>query len=350
MKRHKNLYSKITTFQNLLLAAKKAQARKRSQPSVANFNFHLEKRLFQIQKELKEQSYQPQAYKEFYILEPKPRMISAAPYEDRVVHHALCNIVAPILENSMIYDTYANREGKGTHKAILRYQAFSKNNEYALKCDVRKFFPSIDHEILKQEIRKKIGCSKTLWLIDKIIDNSNPQEEHLVYFPQDDLFSPHQRKLGLPIGNLTSQLLGNYYLNAFDHFVKEQLQCKYYLRYVDDFVILEDDKQQLLNIKSKIAGFLANYRLILHPNKSRVYPTKDGLTFLGHRVFPAFRLLKSENIRRFRKRTRRNIKAFHKGEINRLEFYQRTQAWFAHAAFSNTERLRKKIIYEIYGK
>lgn len=350
MKRHKNLYSKITDFQNLLVAAKKAQARKRNQPSVAHFNFHLEKRLFEIQEELKLQSYQPQAYKEFYISEPKPRMISAAPYKDRVVHHALCNIVAPILEKSMIYDTYANRKGKGTHKAISHYQTFSKKNQYALKCDIRKFFPSIDHTILKQEIKKKIGCDQTLWLINKIIDNSNLQEEHLVYFYQDDLFSPHQRRRGLPIGNLTSQLFGNYYLNAFDHFIKEQLRCKYYLRYVDDFVLLNNDKSRLGDWKLKIASFLTNYRLILHPNKSRVHPTEEGLTFLGHRAFPDFRLLRSENIRRFRKRTRKHIIAYHKGEMSQLEFYQCTQAWFAHAAFSNTERLRKKIIYEIYGR
>lgn len=348
MKTHKNLFSKIATFENLLIAAKKAQRGKRFEPEVSAFNFQLEANLFQLRDELLNETYQPGPYTEFKILEPKPRTISAAPYRDRVVHHALCNLVGPILENSMIEDTYANRKEKGTHRAIIKYQQLSCQYKYVLKCDIKKFFPSIDHEKLKELLRRKIACKATLRLIDKIINNSNPQEEHLAYFPQDDLFSPYQRRRGLPIGNLTSQLFGNYYLSPLDHFIKEQLHCRAYLRYVDDFVILGQCKSELAAIKSKIAIFLQAYRLLLHEHKSRIHPTKEGVTFLGHRVFHRFRLLPSSNIRRFRKRLKRNLKEYFEGKISKLDFNRSVRAWFAHAAFSNTYRLREKIFMHIY--
>lgn len=350
MKTFKNLYPPICTFDNLLLAAQKAQRGKRFQPNVAEFNFHLEKNLFQLREELLQQCYQPGKYKEFHILDPKPRMISAAPYRDRVVHHALCNVIEPILERSMIYDSYANRKGKGTHKAILRYQEFCRHKKYVLKCDVKQFFPSIDHEILKQELRKKIACAKTLWLIDTIIDNSNEQAEHLAWFPGDNLFIQIERRRGLPIGNLTSQLFGNYYLNGLDHFIKERLRCKYYVRYVDDFVVLNDNKEKLQQVKIAIAEFLQGYRLLLHERKSRVFQVQDGIGILGHRVFPDFRLLKSENLRRFRKRLKQYLKDYWAGDMPRKDFNARVQCWFAHASFSNTWRLRRKIFFRIYGK
>ena len=248
----------------------------------------------------------------------------------------------------MIYDSYANRKGKGTHKAILRYQQWCRKSAYVLKCDVRKFFPSIDHEILKALLYKKIGCKDTISLIDKIIDNSNPQEEHDLYFPGDDLFEPYRRKRGLPIGNLTSQWFGNYYLNPMDHFIKENLQCKYYIRYVDDFVVLHDDKGFLSEVKDKIETFLHQYRLILHPRKSRVHKTEEGIGFLGHRVFPDHRLVKKESVRRFRKRTRKRLKSLQKGEISVKEFNIGVRSWFVHAAFSDTWFLRKKIYHDLY--
>jgi retron-type reverse transcriptase len=267
-----------------------------------------------------------------------------------VVHHALCNVIEPVLERSMIFDTYANRKGKGTHKAIDRYQEFCRKKQYVLKCDVKKFFPSIDHEILKRELRKKIACAKTLWLIDAILDNSNPQEAHLAWFPGDDLFTPGERRRGLPIGNLTSQLFGNYYLSGLDHFIKETLGCKYYVRYVDDFVVLDDDKGNLQEIKAAIDSFLQGCRLLLHENKSRVYRVKDGVGFLGHRVFPGFRLVKSENVRRFRKRLKGMLKEYWAGSMTRQNFNARVRCWFAHIAHSNTWRLRRKIYISIYGE
>jgi retron-type reverse transcriptase len=176
MKTYTKLYESICSFENLLLAAKKAQKGKRFQECVGRFNANLEYELVRLQRELADKIYQPGGYREFIIYEPKLRMISAAPYRDRVVHHALCNVIAPLFERAFIFDSYANRVGKGSHAAILRYQQFARQNKLALKCDVKKYFPSIDLEILKTEVRCTIACPDTLWLIDRIIDGSNAQE------------------------------------------------------------------------------------------------------------------------------------------------------------------------------
>lgn len=349
MKTHKQLYRQITAFDNLYLAAKKAQKGKRFQNAVGQFNCNLEKELEQLQQELISQTYQPGSYRTFQIKDPKPRMISAAPYRDRVIHHALCNVITPILEKSMIFDTYANRKGKGSHKAINRYQTFCRKNTYVLKCDIRKFFPSIDHIILKKLLRKKIGCRATLSLIDLIIDNSNPQEKHDLFFPGDDLFTPTQRKKGLPIGNLTSQWFGNYYLNPLDHFIKEVLKCRYYIRYVDDFVLLDNDKSRLWDAKGQIEHFLEQYRLIIHPKKSSIHQTAEGVCFLGHRVFNDFKLVNKANVRRFRKRTNKRLKLLFSGKMTVQTFNAGIRSYFGHLSFSDTGFLRKKIYTDLYG-
>lgn len=230
MNRHKHLFDAVTSFANLLSASRKARRGKRDKAAVARFEYDLESELLRLQDELKSGRYCPGEYHTFWIEDPKHRLISAAPYPDRVVHHALCNVLEPIFDRTFIHDTYACRAGKGTHAAIKRFQLFARSNRYVLKCDVQKYFPSIDHEILLEEISRKLGCKKTMALIRRILENSNPQEEALHYFPGDDLFTPLERRRGIPIGNLTSQLFANLYLNRFDHFVKEELRQKCYLR------------------------------------------------------------------------------------------------------------------------
>lgn len=350
MKRSFNLWKQIANFPNLLVAATKAQKGKRMQQNVASFNLHLEHALFELLEQLNNKTYRPGPYKSFHILDPKPRMISAAPYRDRVVHHALCNIIAPLLENSMTSDSYANRKNMGTHIAVERFTHYARLYPFVLKCDIKKFFPSIDHEILKRELRRKIGCLDTLQLCDLIIDNSNPQETHIAYFPNDDLFSPLTRRRGLPIGNLTSQLWGNYYLNRMDHFIKEKLGCRAYLRYVDDFVIFGHSKEELWAVKKAIEVFLQDFRLVLHERKCRIYRCSEGVTFLGYRVFPNFTLLPSANVRRFRKRARRKFKAMYAGKITPREVDASLRGWEGHALRANTWRLRKKLIKEFFGK
>ncbi|MFK7925522.1 MAG: RNA-directed DNA polymerase [Bacteroidia bacterium] len=347
MKRAKNLYPQIVSFENLLSAAQKAEKAKRWQKNVWQFRLNQEKEIWQLKRELSTYTYCPGPYTAFRIFEPKVRMISAAPFRDRVVHHALCNVIGPILDRSMIFDTYANRKGKGTHKAVSRFQQFARKFPFALKADIRKFFPSIDHEILKQLIRRKIACPPTLALIDKIIDHSNPQEDANYYFDGDDLFTPYVRSKGLPIGNLTSQLMANYYLSPLDHFVKTQLGCKGYLRYVDDFVLFHDDKRVLHEWKRELVEFLESFRLQIHPNKSQVFPTAAGIGFLGHQLFPNYRLLKGENVRRFRKRTNRRIKAWQNGRLSHTKIEAQLCSWSGHASFSSTYHLQNKIFSQI---
>jgi RNA-directed DNA polymerase len=342
MKTFNRLFEKIADWDNLLLAAKKAQKGKRYNNSVAAFYFHLEENLLRLQRDLKSKTYQPGPYETFFIHDPKERMISAAPFRDRVVHHALCNIIEPIFENGFIHDSYANRKGKGTHKAIERYQHFAKQNKYVLKCDIRKFFPSIDHAVLKQEIQRKICCRDTLWLIAAIIDNSNPQEEHTLYFPGDDMFTPHERRRGLPIGNLTSQFWANVYLNRFDHFVKEVLKAPGYVRYVDDFVLFSNDKQQLLAWKKELERELAKLRLILHPTKTQAHLTERGVPFLGFRIFPQHRYVRKEKVGRYRRHLRKMMQERQARKLQPQTLEDRLNSWLGHVRFGSNGRLEDK--------
>ena len=343
MKRVGNLWSNIIDFDNLLFAARKAQKGKRFQENVLRFNYDLEAELFDIQDELMEKTYQPGEYKTFEIYEPKKRMISAAPYRDRVVHHALCNVIEPIFEKSFIYDSYANRKEKGTHKALDRFVKYFRSSQYVLKCDIVKYFPSIDHEILKNLLRRKIKCKDTLWLISLIIDNSNPQIPANEYFEGDDLFTPFERKKGLPIGNLTSQFFANIYLNQLDHFIKDELGIKKYVRYVDDFAVFSDDKLFLKKLRQKIELELEKYRLRIHPVKSQITHVTYGENFLGFRIFPNKIRVKSDNLRRARRRMK-NLQDDYKNGLKGMdEIGQSIQSWVSHLNYGDTYRLRKDI-------
>ena len=347
MKTYDGLYDQICSFENLWRSADQSQKGKRFQDCVARFNFNREREIFRLQEELLSGSYQPGKYHEFIIYEPKKRLISAAPYRDRVVHHALCNIIEPIFEKTFIYDSYACRVGKGTHKAVDRFTEFCRKNRYVLKADISKYFPSIDHEILKQLIRHKIRDSRALWLIDLIIDSSNPQEPVNNYFLEDDLFAPIKRRHGIPIGNLTSQFFANIYLNSLDHYIKEQLHCKYYIRYCDDFVILSDDKNLLYNYKEQIREYLVLLRLRLHPHKCQIFPVQCGTDFLGYRVFPEYRLVRGDNITRFRRRMCKLQEDYTKGKISLLNISQSIQSWIGHVSHADSYGLRKKLLGEL---
>jgi len=295
----------------------------------------IEENVCQLQFELSQRTYQPGRYDTFEIYHPKPRMISAAPFRDRVVHHALINVAGPLAERRLIYDCYANRVGKGTHRAIRRYQQFMREYEYVLKCDIKKYFPSIDHEILKAMFRRLIGDRETLWLIETIIDRSNKQHPVCDYFAGDDLFSPVQRRKGLPIGNLTSQVFANFYLNAFDHIVKETLGCRGYLRYVDDFALFSNSKQQLRDWRQQISGHLAQYRLRLNSGRTHLMPCSTSHRFLGQIVHRSHRRLPGENVRRFKRRLRR----WEEAPPQNLQ--ERIASWVGHAEQADTRELLK---------
>jgi len=344
MKRYGNLFSQIIEFSNLFKAAKTAEKGKRYRDNVLEFNFNLELELFKLQTELTTKTYQPGSYKTFEIKEPKPRLISAAPYRDRVVHHALCNIITPIFERTFVIESYANRVNFGTHKALQKFTKYIRSSHYILQCDIQKYFPSIDHEILKSLLRRKIKCLDTLWLIDIIIDNSNRQIPAITYFPGDDLLTPVNRKYGLPIGNLTSQFFANVYLNGFDHFIKEN--SRKYVRYVDDFALFSDDYTLLQKMRLAMEEYLISLRLKMHPMKTQLFATKYGANFLGFRVFPTHIRVRTENLKRARKRLRKLQADYIQGKITRQEISQSINSWVAHLEHGDTWRLREKIFEE----
>ncbi|MBL7802273.1 MAG: group II intron reverse transcriptase domain-containing protein [Saprospiraceae bacterium] len=298
---------------------------------------------------MKSKSYLPGAYTTFLIHDPKQRMISTAPFRDRVVHHALVNVIEPIFEKTFVHDSYANRKGKGTHRAIERYQHYARRYSWVLKCDIRKFFPSVDHAVLKREIRWKIACPDTLWLCDRIIDGSNTQEAPGVYWPGDYCLPGAAEaqiwpRRGLPIGNLTSQFWANVYLNRFDHFVRETLRAPGYVRYVDDFVLFSDDKNWLQAVQAPLSDFLAVQRLALHADKTHVHATERGVPFLGFRVWPHYRVVKKEKTRRFERYLRHQLSA-PVPDGDRLE--ASLNSWRGHVRFGQHARLCYRVFWRV---
>lgn len=347
MKTYNHLFEDICSFANLLQAAKRAEAGKRLQGCVGRFRTNLEAELLQLQRELTEQTYAPGPYREKIITRPKQRMISAAPFRDRVVHHALCGVVMPLFERKMVFDLYSNRVGKGTHAAIRRCQQHSRRFPFVLKCDIRKFFPSMDHEVLKRMIRRTIRCRPTLWLIDRIIDGSNRQEPVCSVFAGDDLAVAGARRVGLPIGNLTSQWFGCIYLTDFDHWVKEELRCPAYVRYVDDFLLFGDSKRQLTAWRGMIAEKLAIYRVRLNERKSRAYPTAGGVTYLGQRVWPWRRRICRENVASARRRLRWQVREFKRGHLSQQALLTRWHSWRGHAEQADCGPLVERVKMEL---
>ena len=221
-RKERDLFDAIAAFPALHAAALRAATGKRAKPGAAAFLANLEKDVLRLERELRSGRYTPGRYRTIEVFDPKHRVVSAAPFRDRAVQHALCAVVEPLFERGFIHDSYANRKGKGTHRAVARYERF----RHVLRCDIHRYFPAIDHGLLKRDLRRRIACARTLALADRIIDTSNPQEPVCLYYPGDDLFTPFERRRGLPIGNLTSQLFANLYLDGLDHFCKEVLRAK----------------------------------------------------------------------------------------------------------------------------
>jgi retron-type reverse transcriptase len=275
----------------------KARRGKRYKDEVLKFNGNLEENLISMQNELMHETYRPSRYNQFMIYDPKERLILSLPFRDRVIHQAICNIIEPLFEPTFIKDSYACRKDKGTLAGVKRVEYFVKRNTredkeiFCLKMDIRKYFYSIDHDVLKKLIRRKIRCKGTLKLLDIIIDSTDDP--------------------GIPVGNLTSQLFANVYMNYLDHFIKETLRIKYYARYMDDMVILDNDKKQLWGWLGEIRNFIEQELKLQLNQKTSVFNIKRGIDFLGYRQFPGFRILRKrvmvKNIRKFKKFTRAEV-------------------------------------------
>ena len=341
---HNNLFSQIYDFQNLFNAYLKARKNKRYNDDVLQFSAHLEENLIQLQNELIYKSYEPGNYHEFYIYDPKTRLVMAAPFRDRVLHHALCNVIEPIFERIFIYHSYACRKNKGTHAGVkcttnfLQRAARKHGTVYCFKADVRKYFQSINHGILKAVIRRKIACKDTLWLIDKIINSTVQEGEN--------------NPVGLPVGNLTSQLFANLYLNELDYFMKHAQKCELYIRYMDDFLVLHPDKQYLRVLWHDAEDFLQT-KLALNLNqKTSVFPITQGVDFLGYRIWTHRKILRKSSVKRIKRIIKKFDQRHRAGTIKTDKIRAVLASWLGHSSRADVPVLREKILSaarELFG-
>jgi retron-type reverse transcriptase len=272
MHRELNRFDRVVAFDNLYRAFRGASHGKRDRPEVRDFEYHLETRLWEIRRALLAGTHRWGAYREFLIRDPKRRMIRAAPFRDRVVHHALFNILDPIIRRQLIVDTYACIPGRGTHRAVRRFQQFveaRKGEGYVLQCDIRDYFGSVDHQVLLALLRRRIGDARLMDLVSSLVRHG----------------ATHPGR-GMPIGNLTSQLFANLYLDPLDHFVKETLRVCHYLRYMDDFILLTADRAEAGQLRAQIAAFLEVEVLLgFNPRRVVIAPIgcpRDVLGYVRH--------------------------------------------------------------------
>jgi len=269
MHREKNLFVKIIAFDNLYRAFVGASHGKRDRPEVREFEYHLEPRLWEIRRRLEAGSYPWGAYRRFRITDPKNREIRAAPFGDRVVHHALFNVLDPIVRRGFIADTYACIPGRGTHLAVQRYRDFVRARAgcgYVLQCDIKSFFASVDHAVLQTLLVRRIGNARVLALVMSLITHGGERPGK-----------------GMPIGNLTSQLFANLYLDPLDHLVKETLRVRHYIRYMDDFLLLADDRDEARGRLRSIRAFLdERLCLALNPRRVAIAPLSCPRDFVGY--------------------------------------------------------------------
>jgi RNA-directed DNA polymerase len=336
-----NLQEQLCTWENIRQAYANASRGKRGRSSTASFELYLGDNLLDLQQELQQRIYQPGQYHSFYIHEPKRRLISAAPFRDRVVHHALSNITTTYFENRFIASSFANRVGKGTHRALDLCQQLARRYPYVLPCDVRQFFPSIDHALLRTELNKMLPDDSLFWLIDRILASGSgvlSEEYQMVYFPGDDIFSAN-RPRGLPIGNLTSQWWANCYLNPFDHFVRRDLGCPAYLRYVDDLLLFGSHKRQLWEWRAALMNRLARLRLTIHAENALPRPVESGIPFLGFVIFPTHRFLKRRKGIAYCRRLKQIVAAGSPQQVK-----SSVQGWINHVRYGDTYGLRRSVL------
>jgi hypothetical protein len=353
VKTFKNLYLEICSWENVYRAWRRARKGKRGREPAASFEFNLEANLVRLQRELRDKTYRHGAYNSFHIHDPKRRLISAAPFRDRVVHHALCRVIEPLFERRFVFDSYANRVGKGTHRALDRCQAFARRFRYVLPFDVRQFFPSIDHGVLRATLSRVIADPDVMWLVERILESGVgvlSEEYEMVWFPGDGLWAA-LRPRGLPIGNLTSQFWANCYLDPFDHFVKRALRCGKqrggYLRYVDDFLLFADDKTTLWAWREAAVAYLADLRLTIHGNRAQPRPVTEGMPFLGFVIYPTHRRLKRRNVVNYRRRLRGLVAAHQAGEISDDQLAASALGWINHARYGDTWGLRRAVLSDV---
>lgn len=326
----------MVAFENLLIAWRRACLGNRLRPPVARYALDLERELFTLQQALVQGTWSPGEYRLRAQTALHRRRTILRPHR---VHHAVMNVIEPPLDRRFIGDTYACRRGRGVHAAVDRYQQSSRRYRYVLKMDVRKYFASIDRALLMDKLRARIKDTRVLELLGRIVEQAPSGDAPPGYFPGDDLFTPFSRQRGIPIGNLTSQFLANIYLDDFDHWMKETLRARACLRYVDDMVVLADDKAWLAEVRERLAA----ERLQLHPHKAHISPTSAGLNLLGYVVFPGFRRLRGDNQRRFTRKLAHWSRLYAEGRVDWCDFNPAVQSWIGHARHADTAGLRRHV-------
>ena len=332
------LYEQIYAFDNLLDAWRKARKGKRRVREVLRFEHDLEGNLIQLQNELIWQQYRPGAYRYFTVPLPKPRQIAALPFRDRVLQHAINNIIEPIFEARFIGDSFACRPGRGTHACADRAQRFlrivQRNNGrvYALKADIAKYFASIHRPTILRILERNIACPKTIGLIRTVI------------------YADGDGEFGIPIGNLTSQLMANIYLHQLDMEIKHNVRAKYYCRYMDDFIIVHHDKKYLHAVRAHIEDWLDTNLMLKTNRKTQITPIArsngSALDFVGYRIYPTHRLLRRDSIKRIKTSLRRLRRMYADGSIGIDQVRPVVHSWIAHAEHADTHGLRDKILSE----
>lgn len=302
----RNIWPRVTEWDNLVLAAREAARCKRFYKAVLVFNARLEENLLRLREQLISGQWRPGAYREFSVYEPKPRVIHAPEYADRVVHHALVQVIGPYFERRFMDMSFACRKGKGTHAAssylshLLHMAEAEWGTVYVLKADISKYFYSIDHDILLRIIARTIGDKDVLRLVHALVTKCDCI----------------QNGRGLPLGALTSQLFANAYLDVLDHHVKDDLGVKHYVRYMDDFVILHHDKAELWRLLAEIRDYLAcELRLALN-QKTRVFPASHGVDFAGYRHWTSHLLPRKRIVRRAARRFKGLSRCYARGSVD----------------------------------
>ncbi len=344
MRRHKRLFEQVASFANLHAAAREALRGKRQREPGASFSMNMEAELVDLRIELLQGTYQPGRYRYFEIYKPKRRTVAAAPFRDRVLHHAVVRVIQPLFEPRFIEDSFACRPGKGTHAAMRRAAGFARRYHFALKCDVEKYFPSIDHGVLQGLVARVIGDHRLLRLIGRILDSHHDGARQ--EWPEGGgLFDFHVRKRGLPIGNLTSQFLANVYLNPLDHFVKHELRVKGYVRYMDDFLLFGDDRRELTRSGARVRSKLAELQLRMHPDKYRLVPTACGVDFVGFVARADGRIrVRNASARRFQAKFRAMRWDVKRRGRSAAQLTITVGAWAAHVKHAQSAGLRRVIL------
>ena len=330
----------VASVRNLFRAAAKARKGKTRRADVESWWLRRESEISSLRQELLSGEYRPGPYRFFKIHRPKQRNVAAAPFRDRVVHHALCNFLEPTLERGFIARSLSCQKGKGTTAARECCRQLTNRYRYVLKCDVSKFYPNLDHEVLRERLIQRIRCEKVMGLIDLILGSYRTDNREFPprLFPGDDWLEAWSRPRGLPIGNLTSQLWGNFYLDFLDHVLTEREGHGAYLRYTDDFLLFSDDKSRLWHLHRVVKRELARVRLHLAEPKSRLLATREGVCFCGFRFLPHLRpRILGATKRRFEKRRHEMFKE----DMPREEITLRVFSWYQFSREGNSEGLRR---------